>query len=147
MIELINTLTPIFGFIITIFAVVTLLSTNGRKAVKNLFRKNTKALEETNCQQTEDIAAIQKSLELLQFQLDAVQESAKQECRNEIKNIYYKYRFEKRIPFYERKTADVVYQLYSVRFNGNSYASLMYEQICKWEVDVDNDTDCAGFDE
>ena len=50
--------------------------------------------------------------------------------------IYYKYQKDKRIPLYERKTADKTYHIYKTVFHGNSYASLLYKEICKWEIDT-----------
>ena len=138
----INYITALLSCLLSIFAVATIFSKSGRGIIKKLFKKNTKFLKETNDQQNGDIQEIRLTLaslgeqnELLQKQVMNLQESAKQELRNEIKNIYYKYVTERKLPLYERETADVVYKLYSQEFDGNSYASLLYTEICKWEID------------
>lgn len=58
-----------------------------------------------------------------------------QQCRNIIKNIYYKYYKTGHIPMYERKTADATFKIYSDQLHGNSYAQLLYREICRLEID------------
>ena len=57
-------------------------------------------------------------------------------CRNVIKDIYYKYNKTQKIPLYERKMADSLYKIYSEQFHQNSYGQLLYQEICKWEIDT-----------
>ena len=57
-------------------------------------------------------------------------------CRNVIKDIYYKYNKSQKIPLYERKMADSLYKIYSEQFHQNSYGQLLYQEICKWEIDT-----------
>ena len=42
---------------------------------------------------------------------------------------------EKIIPLYERKTADSIYEIYSKKLHGNSYAKLIYDEIVSWDID------------
>lgn len=69
------------------------------------------------------------------IKFDGIEEVSMQQCRNTIKNIYYKYYKTKKIPLYERKTVDKTYKIYSEVFHGNSYAALLYKEICKWEIE------------
>ena len=57
-------------------------------------------------------------------------------CRSAIKDIYYKYNKTQKIPLYERKMADSLYKIYSEQFHKNSYGQLLYQEICKWEIDT-----------
>ena len=56
-------------------------------------------------------------------------------CRSAIKDIYYRYNKTQKIPLYERKMADSLYKIYSEQFHQNSYGQLLYQEICKWEID------------
>ena len=68
--------------------------------------------------------------------ISVLEEHSKQQCRDTIKDIYYRYYEKKKIPLYERKTADKTYDLYVHKFNGNSYVELLYSEIIKWEIDT-----------
>ena len=57
-------------------------------------------------------------------------------CRSAIKDIYYRYNKTQKIPLYERKMADSLYKIYSEQFHQNSYGQLLYQEICKWEIDT-----------
>ena len=66
---------------------------------------------------------------------DVVEDFNAEICRNVIKDIYYKYNKTQKIPLYERKMADSLYKIYSEQFHQNSYGQLLYQEICKWEID------------
>ena len=66
---------------------------------------------------------------------DVVEDFNAEVCRNVIKDIYYKYNKTQKIPLYERKMADSLYKIYSEQFHQNSYGQLLYQEICKWEID------------
>ena len=67
---------------------------------------------------------------------DVVEDFNAEICRNVIKDIYYKYNKTQKIPLYERKMADSLYKMYSEQFHQNSYGQLLYQEICKWEIDT-----------
>ena len=67
---------------------------------------------------------------------DVVEDFNAEVCRNVIKDIYYKYNKTQKIPLYERKMADSLYKIYSEQFHQNSYGQLLYQEICKWEIDT-----------
>lgn len=71
----------------------------------------------------------------LQKRFDVVEDFNAEICRNTIKNIYYQYNKTQKIPLYERKMADSLYKMYSEQFHQNSYGQLLYQEICKWEID------------
>lgn len=133
--ETVKDIAATIGLILSIISLITVFTKGGRTFVKSIFKKNTQEINDTNCQQNEDIEEIKQLIEKLSIDLDLVKDGVKQQLRNIIKNIYYKYRIEKRIPIYERKTADATYLLYSEGFHSNSYISLLYQEICKWDID------------
>ena len=132
--ELIKNIAAVVGCIVSIITLLTLTTKGGRNFVIKLFKKHTKELVDTNQKQSEDIAHISNDLHTILEKLDVLEEVSKQECRNIIKNIYYKYQATKKIPLYERKTADKTYELYHETLKGNSYIVLLYNEIIKWEI-------------
>lgn len=131
----------VLGGLVSLTALITFCTKKGRNIINCLFIKKTKDLREVNNSQTEQIKSmtiqIQSILTILKEmtnQIDNVIESSKQQCRNVIKVIYYKYCDSKKIPLYERKTADSIYTIYCEKFNGNGYIKLLYSEICKWEI-------------
>jgi len=133
--ETVKDIAVIISLILSTITLITVFAKGGKTFIKNIFTKNTQEITDVNCQQNKDIEEIKGLIEKLSVDLDLVKEGVKQQLRNIIKNIYYKYRMEKRIPIYERKTVDVTYLLYKEGFHSNSYINLLYQEICKWEID------------
>lgn len=134
--ETFKNIAAIVGCILSVFSLITICTKGGRNIIKYVFQKNTKEISDINKQQTKDIEDIKNTLKLVLVKTEAEEEFIKQQCRNVIKNIYYKYQKDKKIPLYERKTADITYNIYTATYNGNSYATLLYKEICKWEIDT-----------
>lgn len=128
-------ITAITALALSISSLIALGTKSGRNFVSSLFKKHSQDLYETNEEQNKDIKEIKSQLITLSKETQAIQRFSRQQCRNEIKNTYYKYCEEKKIPLFERKSLDLVFQLYHDDFCGNSYATLLYEEICKWEID------------
>ena len=91
----------------------------------------------------EEITEIKNTLNNLATKVDGLEKSSDvvedfnaEICRNVIKDIYYKYNKTQKIPLYERKMADSLYKIYSEQFHQNSYGQLLYQEICKWEIDT-----------
>lgn len=134
--EIIQNSAAVIGCIISLITLLTLLSKGGRNLIKSLFSKNTKDIQEHDSQQDADIKEIKEHVDIILSKFGPIEEVSKQQCRNTIKNIYYRYERIKKIPLYERKTADRTYSIYSKIFHENSYATLLYNEICKWEIDT-----------
>lgn len=134
--ETIKNIAAIIGCILSTISLITLCTKGGRAFIHSFFKRNTKEIQDENERQTSDIQQIKKTLDLMLSKFAGLEEVSMQQCRDTIKTIYYKYHKDKRIPLYERKTADRTYQIYTTIFHGNSYASLLYKEICKWEIDT-----------
>ena len=134
--EIVKNIAAIIGCILSIISLITLCTKGGRAFIQSFFRRNTKEIQEENKRQTSDIQQIREILDLILNKFAGLEEVSMQQCRDTIKTIYYKYHKDKRIPLYERKTADRTYQIYTTIFHGNSYAALLYKEICKWEIDT-----------
>lgn len=139
--EVIKNIAAVVGCLVSIITLLSICSKTGRAFITGLFKRNTKTLREENEQQTKDIREIQNTLNLMMEKFGALEEVSMQQCRNTIKNIYYKYSNVKKIPLYERKTVDKTYRIYREVFHGNSYASLLYKEICKWEIEPPDSQD------
>lgn len=134
--ETIKNIAAIIGCILSTISLITLCTKGGRAFIHGFFKRNTKEIQDENERQTSDIQQIKKTLDLMLSKFAGLEEVSMQQCRDTIKTIYYKYHKDKRIPLYERKTADRTYEIYTTIFHGNSYAALLYKEICKWEIDT-----------
>lgn len=134
--EVFKDIAAIIGCVLSVISLLTICTKGGRNFIRNIFQKNAKDIYDENKRQSADIEDIKKTLEVVLAKMEINEEFTKQQCRNVIKNIYYKYQKDKKIPLYERKTADLTYEIYTCKYNGNSYASLLYNEICKWEIDT-----------
>lgn len=143
--EVVKDIAAIVGCVISIITLITLCTNGGRKLLTKLILKQTETLAQENKQQTDDIENIKDMLISMSGRFDLMERFSRQECRNKIKDIYYKYCDEKKIPLYERKTADHMYELYHDGYHGNSYAQLLYGEICKWEI-IPGDSGVIGED-
>lgn len=133
--EVIKNIAAIVGCLVSIITLLSICSKTGRAFITGLFKRNTMTLHEENEQQTKDIKEIQDTLNKMMVKFGGLEEVSMQQCRNTIKNVYYRYYKIKKVPLYERKTIDKTYRIYRDVFHGNSYASLLYNEICKWEVE------------
>ena len=133
--ETVKNIAAIVGCVLSIISLITIFTKAGRAAIKSFFKQNTKDIEDENARQADDIKEIRTAVDAMSTQLNALSAILKQQCRDTIKNIYYKYCKEKRIPLYERKTVDATFKLYREIWDGNSYVILMHNEIEKWEID------------
>ena len=134
--ETVKDIAALLGVILSFISLITLTSKAGRSFISSVFKKNTQSLQDTNKKQTEDLQSIHQDLNLILKKVEGLEELSKQQCRDVIKDLFYRYKDSQKIPLYERKTADKTYKIYKDVFDGNSYAALLYEEICKWEIDA-----------
>ena len=141
--EIIKDISAIIGCILSLISLITICTKRGRALIKKWFTVQTRELAAQNERQNEAIARIESTLEKLSERIEklsastnAIEEEARQQCRNTLKTIYYKYHAKEVIPLYERKTADKTYKIYHEQLHGNSYANLLYAEICKWKIDT-----------
>ena len=124
------------------------------KRYDRMFDEHLEEIRKNDKKQAEEITAIKDALNNLATKVDSletkvdslekrfekrfnvVEDFNAEICRNAIKDIYYKYNKTQKIPLYERKMADSLYKIYSEQFHQNSYGQLLYQEICKWEIDT-----------
>lgn len=144
--EIAKNLSILLGIIFSVISLLNLYFGFRKKFFKKIIEEFTQDLIKVNRQQNSDIEKIKEITERIPQDLELLKDAERQQLRNSIKNIYYKYVNEKRIPIYERKTADAMYILYSEGLHSNSFITLIYNEICKWEIDSTINKDFIDLD-
>lgn len=141
--EVVKDIGSLLGLFLSITSVVGVVAKFQNKHYKRLFDEHSEEIRKNDKKQTEEITEIKNTLnnlatkvDDLQKRFDIVEDFNAEICRNTIKNIYYQYNKTQKIPLYERKMADSLYKMYSEQFHQNSYGQLLYQEICKWEIDT-----------
>ena len=132
----------LLGLFLTCASAIGVVAKFQNKYYKRLFDEHSEEIRKNDEKQTEEIAEIKNTLNNLATKVDGLEKRSDVDegfnaeiCRNVIKDIYYKYNKTQKIPLYERKMADSLYKIYSEQFHRNSYGQLLYQEICKWEID------------
>ena len=140
--DVVKDIGSLLGLFLSFASAVGVVAKFQNKHYKRLFDEHSEEIRKNDKKQTEEIAEIKNTLDNLTTKVDSlekrfdVDEDFNAEiCRNVIKDIYYKYNKTQKIPLYERKMADSLYKIYSEQFHQNSYGQLLYQEICKWEID------------
>ena len=141
--EVVKDIGSLLGLFLSITSVVGIVAKFQNKHYKRLFDEHSEEIRKNDKKQTEEITEIKDTLNKLTTKVDGLEKSSDvvedfnaEICRNAIKDIYYKYNKTQKIPLYERKMADSLYKIYSEQFHQNSYGKLLYQEICKWEIDT-----------
>ena len=133
----------LLGLFLSFASAIGVVAKFQNKHYKRLFDEHLEEIRKNDKKQTEEITEIKNTLNNLATKVDGLEKSSDvvedfnaEICRNVIKDIYYKYNKTQKIPLYERKMADSFYKIYSEQFHQNSYGQLLYQEICKWEIDT-----------
>lgn len=140
--DVVKDIGSLLGVILSVVSVIGIVTKFQNKHFKKLFDQHSEEIRKSDEKQTREITEIKGTLDNLTTKVDSLQERFDivenfnaEICRNSIKNIYYQYNKIQKIPLYERKMADSLYKIYSEQFHQNSYGQLLYQEICKWEID------------
>lgn len=140
--DVVKDIGSLLGVILSVVSVIGIVTKFQNKHFKKLFDEHSEEIRKSDEKQTKEITEIKGTLnnlttkvDSLQERFDVVEDFNAEICRNSIKNIYYQYNKIQKIPLYERKMADSLYKIYSEQFHQNSYGRLLYQEICKWEID------------
>lgn len=145
--EIIKNTAAVIGLILSAAGVISLFSKKARSAAAILFRYIFKKYGNENTRS--EISQIKEMLERHIEDEKAFKEGVikmneinieftKAQCRNIIKNIFYKYNDTKILPLYEKKTLMSVEELYINRLGGNSFAALLLDEMSHWTIDYDS---------
>lgn len=147
--EVVKNIGSLLGVVLSAVSIAGVITKFQNKHYKKLFDEHSEEIRKHVEKQTKKITEINGTLNNLttkvdnletkvgglEKRFDIVEDFNAEICRNCIKNIYYQYNKTQKIPLYERKMADSLYQIYSEQFHQNSYGQLLYQEICKWEID------------
>ena len=132
----------LLGLFLSFASAIGVVAKFQNKHYKRLFDEHLEEIRKNDKKQTEEITEIKDTLnnlatkvDGLEKRFDVVEDFNAEICRNTIKDIYYKYNKTQKIPLYERKMADSLYKIYIEQLHQNSYGQLLYQDICKWEID------------
>lgn len=155
--EVVKNIAALLGVILSAASVLTLVSKTVRSAIAAMFRRHGSADElgtridelrqllERHVEEEKELreqfgllieeerTARQNMLAMSEISMEFTRE----QCRNIIKNIFYKYNDTKILPLYEKKTLVTVEDIYVNRLGGNSYASLLIEEMRTWKIDYE----------
>lgn len=141
--DVVKNIGSLLGLFLSFASAVGVVAKFQNKHYKRLFDEHSEEIRKNDKKQTEEITEIKDTLNNLATKVDGLEKSSDivedfnaEICRNAIKDIYYKYNKAQKIPLYERKMADSLYKIYSEQFHQNSYGQLLYQEICKWEIDT-----------
>lgn len=140
--EVVKNIGSLLGLFLTCASAIGVVAKFQNKYYKRLFDEHSEEIRKNDEKQTEEIAEIKNTLNNLATKVDGLEKRSDVDenfnaeiCRSAIKDIYYRYNKTQKIPLYERKMADSLYKIYSEQFHQNSYGQLLYQEICKWEID------------
>ena len=141
--EVVKDIGSLLGLFLTCASAIGVVAKFQNKYYKRLFDEHSEEIRKNDEKQTEEIAEIKNTLNNLATKVDGLEKRSDVDedfnaeiCRSAIKDIYYRYNKTQKIPLYERKMADSLYKIYSEQFHQNSYGQLLYQEICKWEIDT-----------
>lgn len=140
--DVVKNIGSLLGLFLSFASAIGVVAKFQNKHYKRLFDEHLEEIRKNDKKQTEEITEIKDTLnnlatkvDSLEKRFDVIEDFNAEICRNTIKNIYYQYNKTQKIPLYERKMADSLYKIYSEQFHQNSYGQLLYQEICKWEID------------
>lgn len=152
--DVVKNIGSLLGLFLSFASAIGVVAKFQNKHYKRLFDEHLEEIRKNDKKQAEEITEIKDTLnnlatkvdsletkvdskvDSLEKRFDVVEDFNAEICRNAIKDIYYKYNKTQKIPLYERKMADSLYKIYSEQFHQNSYGQLLYQEICKWEIDT-----------
>lgn len=105
------------------------------KSLQSSVEKLTKVIEDLSVKQDKHFEMYEDKIQNLEKLMDIDTEFVRTQCRAIIKNMYYKYCKEEKLPLYEYKTLLKVEELYIIKCHGNSFAGDLIKRMKTWEID------------
>lgn len=142
--ETIKNIAAIIGVILSTASLITLCSKPVKKFIASLFKKYgndsdieelKKAFERLSDSMNTHIETTENLIKVINENSNISIEFTKQQCRNIIKQIFYRYYESKTLPLYEHKTLMSIKDIYINQCHGNSYAQEMLDIMSSWSID------------
>ena len=145
MIEGVKNVAAVVGCVLSCTSLLALIIKPVRKGVIDFIR-NKAGRTETETQLSEILEMLQKHIEedklfrdKMECAMEITTDFTERQCRNIIKNIFYKYKDEKVLPLYEKKTLKDMEELYIKRMRKNHWGQLLIDEMNTWQVDCSSD--------
>jgi len=141
MLEIVKDTSVILGCAGLSITLICTISKTARSWISKLFAKtkseeDQKAMIAGLCNKLDEyIKSNEEFKNKITEDMEAQKEFSIDQCRNVIKDIFYKYCDAKKIPLYEFKVATSTFSTYSERFHANHYIALLYDEMQKWDID------------
>ena len=133
LLELIKNISSALGLILSASSVFALMSKRAKTVIGNFFKKYGN---------NDDISEIKTSLKELKGDIKSIRESnsitvdfTREQCRNMIKDIFYKYCDSEKLPLYEYRLLLLLEDFYIKRLHGNTFVIEMIRKMKTWEID------------
>lgn len=145
--EFLKDVSSVLGVILSAASVAALVSKNVRAALARLVghygrvSETTESINELKQMFEKHLAEDKAFKEQAQEMNDILVAFVTTQCRDTIKNTFYKYNDTKTLPLYEKKTLMNISELYIGKLHKNSYASMLLREMEKWEVDCSSQVD------
>jgi len=145
--EVVKDIAAVLGVILSAASILALVSKTARASIAKVFRKYGEADKvEANTDMIAEIKTLlEKHIEEDKGFKESIVENneinlefTRTQCRNIIKNIFYRYNDTRVLPLYEKKTLMSIEELYVKRLHGNSFASLLLDEMREWDVDYES---------
>lgn len=140
-IEFLKNVSAVLGVILSATSVAAIVSKNVRAALARLVghyghvSETTESINELKEMFSKHLEEDKAFKEQAQEINDILVAFVTTQCRDTIKNTFYKYNDTKILPLYEKKTLMNISELYIGKLHKNSYASMLLREMEKWEVD------------
>lgn len=98
----------------------------------------TESIQKLEANQNKWVDMYEEKLTTVEKLMDIDTEFVRTQCRNIVKNMFYKYCEEEKLPLYEFKTLIKIEELYVGKCKGNSFAQELITRMKTWEIDYAN---------
>ena len=144
MMEVVKNVAAVLGVVLSSVSVITLISKRARTWLTRLIRKHGR-VEESETTIGEIKALLERHIADEEiFKAEAKKQSeitlefTKAQCRNIIKNLFYRYDDVRVLPLYEKKSLMMIEDLYINKLHGNSFAELLLDEMRGWDGDYNS---------
>lgn len=141
MLEIVKNTSAVLGCASLAITLICTISKTARNWISNVFAKmkgeeDQKAMITSLCTKLDEyIKSNEEFKKKMTEDMEAQKEFSIDQCRNTIKDIFYKYCECKKIPLYEFKVATDTFDTYTHKLHSNHYIELLYNEMKKWEID------------
>ena len=135
--ETIKNIAAILGVILSLASVITLCSKPIKAYIANSLAKYKKEQEENNHNETikETLTRLEAKIDEIKLLNDATVKYTIESCRDDVREIFFKYLPEKTLPYYVLKHVEYIEDIYVKTFHKNHYTKGFIDEMKTWTVD------------